>query len=263
MIKFFRKIRQNLLMENKTGKYFKYAIGEIILVVIGILIAVQINTWIKNSEIRKNNKIYITKIIGELKLNKKRLEYLAFDGDSLSNNLPSLKRATEDADSILKLSFRGLKKSDLQFLLTANIYSGGSQLNLYDATYEELLNTGKLYSLGSDKTILAIKNYYKRYEREIEYNRRWTGWALEGMNILGPNYFKILFDYYANPQKFNWKNYPWYFNPQSEKYTKLQMGVSRVKNGQLHDLRKCKEIIKDTDKLILILEKVLEEERND
>ena len=43
MIKFFRNIRKNLLMENKTSKYFKYAIGEIILVVIGILIALQIN----------------------------------------------------------------------------------------------------------------------------------------------------------------------------------------------------------------------------
>ena len=45
MIKFFRKIRQNLLMENKTGKYLKYAIGEIILVMIGILLALQINNW--------------------------------------------------------------------------------------------------------------------------------------------------------------------------------------------------------------------------
>ena len=45
MIKFFRKTRQNLFMENKIGKYFKYAIGEIVLVVIGILIALQINNW--------------------------------------------------------------------------------------------------------------------------------------------------------------------------------------------------------------------------
>ena len=45
MIKFFRHIRKSLLMENKTGKYFKYAIGEIALVVIGILIALQINSW--------------------------------------------------------------------------------------------------------------------------------------------------------------------------------------------------------------------------
>jgi len=45
MIKFFRKIRQNLLSEGKTGKYLKYAIGEIVLVVIGILIALSINNW--------------------------------------------------------------------------------------------------------------------------------------------------------------------------------------------------------------------------
>jgi hypothetical protein len=45
MIKFFRKIRQNLIMENKKSKYFKYSIGEIILVVIGILIALQVNNW--------------------------------------------------------------------------------------------------------------------------------------------------------------------------------------------------------------------------
>jgi len=50
MIKFFRKIRQNLLSEGKTGKYFKYAIGEVVLVVIGILIALQINNW---NELRK------------------------------------------------------------------------------------------------------------------------------------------------------------------------------------------------------------------
>ena len=43
MIKFFRKIRYDLMEKNKTGKYLKYAIGEIILVVIGILIALQIN----------------------------------------------------------------------------------------------------------------------------------------------------------------------------------------------------------------------------
>jgi len=45
MIKFFRHIRKSLIEQNKMGKYFKYAIGEIILVVIGILIALQINNW--------------------------------------------------------------------------------------------------------------------------------------------------------------------------------------------------------------------------
>ncbi len=53
MIKFFRKIRQNLLSEGKTGKYLKYAIGEIILVVIGILIALQINNWNEDRKLQK------------------------------------------------------------------------------------------------------------------------------------------------------------------------------------------------------------------
>jgi len=48
MIKFFRQIRKHLLAEGKTGKYLKYAVGEIVLVVIGILIALQINNWNEN-----------------------------------------------------------------------------------------------------------------------------------------------------------------------------------------------------------------------
>ena len=62
MIKFFRRIRQRLLTENKFSKYLIYAIGEIVLVVIGILIALQINNW---NESRKGDmalKEYLVKI---------------------------------------------------------------------------------------------------------------------------------------------------------------------------------------------------------
>lgn len=59
MIKFFRNIRQNLLNEGKTTKYFKYAIGEIVLVVIGILIALSINNWNESRQQKKVlNNIY-------------------------------------------------------------------------------------------------------------------------------------------------------------------------------------------------------------
>jgi hypothetical protein len=45
VVKFFRRIRQKLVAENKFSRYLIYAIGEIILVVIGILIALQVNNW--------------------------------------------------------------------------------------------------------------------------------------------------------------------------------------------------------------------------
>jgi len=69
MIKFYRKIRQNLLMENKTGKYFKYAIGEIILVVIGILIALQINNWNENRKEKNKEQIILNQLFNDFKSN--------------------------------------------------------------------------------------------------------------------------------------------------------------------------------------------------
>jgi len=62
MIKFFRNIRKSLLMENKTSKYLKYASGEIVLVVIGILIALQINNWNE----KKQNEDKITAILEDI-----------------------------------------------------------------------------------------------------------------------------------------------------------------------------------------------------
>ena len=79
MIKFFRQIRYNLLESGKTGKYFKYAIGEIILVVIGILIALSINN---KNELKKNDivvNLILKQIHSELAYNIKRIDELALD----------------------------------------------------------------------------------------------------------------------------------------------------------------------------------------
>ena len=59
MIKFFRKIRYDLMEKNKTGKYFKYAVGEIVLVVIGILIALSINNWNEDRKERNKEIVYL------------------------------------------------------------------------------------------------------------------------------------------------------------------------------------------------------------
>lgn len=67
MIKFFRQIRKKLLMENNTSKYFKYAIGEIMLVVIGILIALQINNCNDNQKEKAELKEYLSKISNNIK----------------------------------------------------------------------------------------------------------------------------------------------------------------------------------------------------
>lgn len=72
MIKFFRKIRYDLMEKNKTGKYLKYAIGEIILVVIGILIALQINNWSNDIQNRDTENEYLLSLQTEFKTNIKK-----------------------------------------------------------------------------------------------------------------------------------------------------------------------------------------------
>ena len=66
MIKFFRKIRYDLMEKNKAGKYLKYAIGEIVLVVIGILIALGINNLNENRKDRNLERNYIQELKTDL-----------------------------------------------------------------------------------------------------------------------------------------------------------------------------------------------------
>jgi len=69
MIKFFRRIRQRLLSENKFSKYLLYAIGEIVLVVIGILIALQINNWNEQKKTKEFEHQILKDISNSLQIN--------------------------------------------------------------------------------------------------------------------------------------------------------------------------------------------------
>ena len=74
MIKFFRKIRQNLLSEGKTGKYLKYAVGEIVLVVIGILIALSINNWNENRKTKIAEFELYKAMLKDIELNNEKVQ---------------------------------------------------------------------------------------------------------------------------------------------------------------------------------------------
>lgn len=74
MINLLRHIRKSLLEQNNMGKYFKYALGEILLVVIGILIALQINNWNETRKLRIQEKEILSSLVEELKNNNRFLK---------------------------------------------------------------------------------------------------------------------------------------------------------------------------------------------
>lgn len=82
MIKFFRKIRQKLLAEDKFSKYLIYAIGEIVLVVIGILIALQINNWNEERLANISEDKALLALKNEFDKNIERFQYIIKERDS-------------------------------------------------------------------------------------------------------------------------------------------------------------------------------------
>lgn len=91
MIKFFRRIRKQLLTENKFSKYLIYAIGETVLVVIGILIALGINNWNQERQNKKLTNLYINNFIIEIKA----------DIITISDRIASNENRIKNIDSIM------------------------------------------------------------------------------------------------------------------------------------------------------------------
>jgi hypothetical protein len=171
MIKFFRKIRQNLLNEGKTSKYFKYAIGEIFLVVIGILIALQINNWNENRKYRDQENQYINRLLIE---NKKNIT-------TFTNEI---KRLEKNNLTIINFSDALNTKtgSDSLLIQIANDYMVvGSVYPIFNpstSTYKDITSTGNLNLIENAKLREQIVRHYEAYEYVEENFQININWAI-------------------------------------------------------------------------------------
>lgn len=148
MIKFFRKLRQGLLSEHKFSKYLVYAIGEIILVVVGILIALQINNANENWKKEKLRQELLLELKTSIMSDTVRLNYEKKDIKTAFINAKALKKViSEDLPYT-----RSLDSSFAKIVL----------VNTYEADYkilDRLLNIG--IEIMGDKTLIEeLLHYY-------------------------------------------------------------------------------------------------------
>ena len=144
MIKFFRKIRQNLLLEGKTEKYLKYAIGEIVLVVIGILIALQINNWNEHNKKKQDERILLMAVLENLELDSVSLASLVHNQARILDVHKKLIGITKGSNTSEDIENLGLLRRSLPNRLTLK------------SNYPELSNQ------VLDETVKsAVLNYYQ------------------------------------------------------------------------------------------------------
>jgi hypothetical protein len=188
MVKFFRKIRQKMLTENKFSKYLLYAIGEIVLVVIGILIALQINNA---NEVAKQNRLvktYENSLISELEIDLQRIKNL----DSIFN--VSRKRQLE------YLNYYRNQNKDITILnqkMDSIKNDGVNRFSSSAYTIDDLISTGNLSLLTKEKkeAILGVKNVLDFYnstngpeEQNLIFNTLEFQNAIDMTQFMGSTY---------------------------------------------------------------------------
>jgi hypothetical protein len=154
MIKFFRRIRQNLLSEGKTGKYLKYAIGEIFLVILGILLALQINNWNSERIERKTFKSNLQFAIEDLEQDKTDLIRLTNER----------KRILDKADFILKAIKEQKDLSAFEIFDNSEIMIWKS-FEMNNNGFERILSSGIYETIEFQPIREKIRKYQFNYQR--------------------------------------------------------------------------------------------------
>ena len=197
MLKFFRKIRQKLVEQNKLGNYFKYAIGEILLVVIGILIALSINNWNETRKLQKEERHYLLALHSDFKTAESNLRIkLALVEEQLEHNERLLTILAGPVNSIPNDSIVGMLRKafiDIPF---------GVQVT----AYVDLLNSGKLSVIQSEELRRALSEFDAENVLANQYAEnaadQWAGQVTEFF-IKSLNVSAI----YGKDAKVHW-NYP-------------------------------------------------------
>ena len=145
MLKFFRKIRYDLMEKNKTGKYLKYAIGEIVLVVLGILIALQINNWNEQQIESKKEQAILKRLAKEFTSNRKQL----------IDKIDSRKDIIRKCSRLLSY-YNEPKNADTDSIL---LYMGSIVPTTFDPIQNDLVSSGGIEILKNEELKQLLINW--------------------------------------------------------------------------------------------------------
>jgi hypothetical protein len=158
-------------MENKTSRYFKYAIGEIILVVIGILIALQINNWNEDRKSVIEEALYLKRLLAETNE----------DATTFNAEINRVKKGIETIITFSK-ALKNRNSNDSLLVQSANSYfqTGSIYPNFSSSTstFDDLSSTGNLKVIRNTNLRDSLVKLYAKYEEVKERMRVSTEWAL-------------------------------------------------------------------------------------
>lgn len=180
--------------KNKTGKYLKYALGEILLVVIGILLALQINNWNNNKIAQQESQNFTSRLLNEVRFNiQVTKDEIETEKNQISSTIDILKMFNTEKNK--------LKSRSLDSLLYICI--GKNRIDLKLSTLNEGLNTGKIALIASDSLRDLLYGLQTEVER-VQYNEEINGEDIDA------NLTPFLYEH------LNWRKMDAIFSPYKE-----------------------------------------------
>ncbi len=184
MIRFFRKTRIKLLTENKLAKYFIYAIGEVIIVIIGILIAIQINGWNNNRMQAKKERAYIEEIRKSLLQDLNRIEFIKafnYKKDSCINrSIELLGTKMDDEERASAFMSLIMGSTGLYEIFRSN-----------HVAFNNMISAETIELISNDSLRMAFADYYgneTQYELDTQSGVR--EFTREFVKMAGPFFWK-------------------------------------------------------------------------
>lgn len=165
MISFFRKIRKKMAKDNRPLQYLRYAIGEIFLVVIGILIAVQINNWNEGQKKSKLKQTYVDNLINDLTKDTVQINAGLKENYLLQKNADSL---------IVFINQPGTGPNELAFWAINHGIPGLRTMNTYNTnTFNLLISSGNIDLFSNSLTNQLMElNRLQNYEISVSNGNR-------------------------------------------------------------------------------------------
>ena len=240
MIKFFRRIRQKFLEEGRLSKYLIYAIGEILLVVIGILIALQINNWNK----KKVTNTYELRLLQGLHSSiENKIEDWSF---ILNNN-----HKADSSYQIVKKCLEVLCPNDDQLHRHFALAFAGWYHELNSTAYE----TAKVYGLNfiqNEQTVNHLSDMYERWQKiYVEVNRDKKGFY---NNIAGP----YIYDKFERKAREEGHLYIPYDYVSLTRDRKIKSIIEQFQFYRQNIIRWQEQVLEDMHEAMTLLEKEIE-----